>query len=75
VPASRLLRLLVAAIKKLMHAVVVNDCHIAGFPLVANPVVYFRADPVNDVEDGFVDVTLLCDLPPGPYSSRWIWSV
>ena len=50
------------AIEVLMHAVVVHDRRIAGFPLVANAVVDLRADAVHDVEDRFIHVAVLLRL-------------
>ena len=46
----------------LVHAVVVHDRDIAGFPVVANAVVDLEAAAVEDVEDRFVDVPVLLRL-------------
>ena len=55
---ERARRFVEAAIEVLMDAVVVHDRRVAGFPLVANAVVFFGADAVEDVEDRLVDVAV-----------------
>ena len=45
-----------------VHAVVVHDRDVAGFPVVADAVVDLEAAAVEDVEDRFVDVPVLLRL-------------
>jgi hypothetical protein len=50
---------LVAGVKVLVHTVVVDHGDVAGFPVVANAVVNFVARAIQNVERGFVHVTVL----------------
>ncbi len=50
----------------LVHAVVVHDRDVAGFPLVADPVVHLGTLAVEDIEDRLVDVAVLLRLAAGP---------
>jgi hypothetical protein len=43
----------------LVHAVVVDDRHVAGLPVVADAVMNLVALAVEDVEGGLVDVAVL----------------
>ena len=49
----------------LVHAVVVHDRDVAGFPVVALSVVDLVALAVEDVEERFVDVTVRLRLAAG----------
>ena len=43
----------------LMHAVIVDDCHVTGLPVVTNAIVNLVTEAIENVERGFVDVTML----------------
>ena len=52
-------RALVAGVKVLVHAVVVNHCNVACFPVVANAVVNFLARSLQNAKGRFLHVTVL----------------
>ena len=60
---ERASRLRVAAVEVLVHAVVVHDRDVAGFPLITHAVVLFGADAVENVKHGLVHVAVLLRLP------------
>ena len=43
----------------LMHAVVVHDGNIASLPVIANAIVNFVADTIENVKSGLIDVAVL----------------
>src|SRR5664279_5353731 len=42
-----------------MHTIVVHGRHVTRLPLVPHTVVYFRPFAIDDVKEGFIDMTML----------------